>query len=98
MKIVFEYNWNVEHEASGTETIPFEYSSIEDFQFMVLEKIKEHKEKCIKEYGNIDGSQWYRNGNIKILNQEFNVGSLEDSIEFCVYELDDWFEKNWVKY
>jgi hypothetical protein len=54
MKIVFEYNWNVEHEASGTETIPFEYSSIEDFQFMVLEKIKEHKEKCIKEYGNID--------------------------------------------
>ena len=93
MKLVFEYHWG-DYEASGISTIPFEHSSIEDFQYMVLEKIKEYKEKCIKEYGEKDGSKWYRNGGIEILNDCFEVGNLEDSIEYNVYELNDWFERN----
>jgi len=93
MKIVFEYYWG-DYEASGIATIPFEYSSIEDFQYMVLEKIKEHKEQCIEKYGKKDGSEWYRNGSIEILNESFEVGNLEESIEYNVYELNEWFERN----
>lgn len=92
MKLVLEYHWG-DYEADGIATIPFEYSSIEDFQYMVLEKIKEHKEQCIEKYGKIDGSKWYRNGNITILEEEFGVADLEDSIE-SVYKLEDWFERN----
>lgn len=93
MKLIFEYHWFVEFEASGTATIPLEYSSIEDFQYMVLERIKEYKEECIEKYGKIDGSKYYLNGYITILNEEFNVANLEESINY-VYELNDWFERN----
>lgn len=87
MKLVFEIHWCVEYVASGIHTIPLEYSSIEDFQYMVLEKIKEYKEQC-------ENEEWYRNGYIEILGHEYNIGDLEDSIEYNVYELNDWFERN----
>jgi hypothetical protein len=96
MKLIFEYHWDEEYVASGTETMPFEYSSVEDFQYMVLEKIKEHKEECIEKYGKKDGSKWYRNDYIKILDKEFIVEDLEDSID-SVYELEVWFERNKIK-
>ena len=97
MKLVFEYHWSVEGEAEGTCTIPFEYSSIEDFQFMVLEKIKEHKERFIKEKGKKDGIAWYRNGSVEVLGADLNVGNLEDDIEHYVFTLEDWFEQHKLK-
>lgn len=97
MKLVFEYNWIIDCVAGGVDAIPIEYDSIEDFQLMVLDKIKEHKDKCISEHGEINGSYWYRNGHIQILGREFNVGSLEDCIEHRVYTLEQWFENNKIK-
>ena len=93
MKLVYEHNWCVEYVADGTDTIPIEYSSKEDFQYMVLELIDNHKKSCIEKYGKKDGNNWYRNGSIELFNRGFNVGDLEDSID-TVYELDEWFEKN----
>jgi hypothetical protein len=93
MKLVFKYRWYVEHVAEGTETIPFEYSSKEDFQYFVLEEIKNFKDECIKEHGEKDGEMWYRNSYIKILDCDMNIGDLEDCIEHNVFELDEWFEK-----
>jgi hypothetical protein len=93
MKLIFEYCWVDDCVSSGRETIPFEYSSIEDFQFMVLEKIKEYKEQSIREYGKSNGALWYRNGIITLWDETFNVGNLEDSIT-NVSELNDWFEGN----
>ena len=92
MKLVLEIHWCVEYEASGIHTIPFEYSSIEDFQYMVLEKIKEYKEQQEEK-----NKGWYRNGYLTILGEDYNIGDLEDSIEHYVYELNDWFERNKVR-
>lgn len=94
MKLVFEYESTDGYTYSCTNTVPFEYSSVLEFQYMVLEKIKEHKQKCIKEYGKKDGSEWYRNGEINILGHDRNVGQLEDSIEHNVFTLEEWFDKN----
>ena len=81
MKLIFLYNWCVPYESSGTNTIPFEYSSLEEFQFMILEKIQEHKQKGLTHmllFG---------------YTMDIDEASLE-SIESITFTLDDWFEKN----
>ncbi len=93
MKLVFSYYF-YDEEFSGRHVFPFEYSSIEDFQYMVLEKIKEHKDAMIKLHGEKDGSGWYKNGYVKIFDEELNVFHLEESIEYGVLTLEDWFNSN----
>lgn len=94
MNLVFVYESSDGCTYSCTNTIPFEYSSVDDFQFMVLEKIKEHKEACVLKYGAEDGEKWYRNGTIKIFdNHDIEIGHIEDCIE-RVYTLEEWFTKN----
>lgn len=88
-KLIFEYYWGDGYTCSGTETIPFEWSSVEDFQLMVLGEIEEYRKLYFTKY-NTD--KYYRNGSILIIGRDFNVGNLEDSIENYVYELNDWFE------
>ena len=97
MKLIYEHYWCDPWVASGTITIPFEYSSIVDFQYFVLEEIEKHKQECIKQYGKKEGSIYYTNGYIEILGHELNVGDLESNIEDRVYTLEDWFEKNAIK-
>lgn len=93
MKLILEYCSTDNCTFSCTSAIPFEYSSKDDFVLMVLDKIDEYKKECVLNYGNTDGSIWYRNGIVKIFNDEYNVGCLEDCIEYSVFELDEWFEK-----
>jgi len=93
MNLIFVYSSGDGCTYECTDTIPFEYSSIDDFQFMVLEKIKEAKELCIEQYGAKDAEVYYRNGNIKLFGfSDMNIGNLEDSID-NVYTLEDWFNK-----
>jgi hypothetical protein len=94
MKLVFEYESTDGCTYSCANTIPFEYSSKDDFILMVLDKIFDHKVQCILEHGKKDGSEWYRNGYIEVFNNyNINVGSLEDSIEYNVFTLEEWFDK-----
>jgi hypothetical protein len=92
MKLVFEYYYTDGCTFECTSTIPLEYSSKDDFILMVLDKIDSYRNECIEQYGKKDGKEWYRNGSISILRQEYNVGNLEDCIEHRVYELEEWFE------
>lgn len=92
-KLIFEYESTDGCTYSCTNTIPFEYSSVMEFQLMVLDKVEEYKQKCILDYGRKDGNIWYRNGHIKILDTEINVGHLIDNID-NVFTLDEWFNKN----
>lgn len=94
MKLIFEYESTDGCTYSCTNTIPFEYSSVMEFQMMVLDKINVHKQKCIDEYGKKDGIGWYKNGYINILGHDINVYSLEDDIEHKVFTLEEWFDKN----
>lgn len=95
-KFILKYEYGDGCTFSCSTVIPFEYSCKEDFQFMVLEEIDKHKKECIKQYGHAGGQEYYRNGYIKILNGEYNVGSLEDWIDH-IYELDEWFELEKLK-
>lgn len=92
MKLVFEYKWSDGYTMSGTNTFPVEYSSIEDLQYLILEECKKHKDEQIKVYGKKAGNDYYRNGYIYILGEEFNVGHLEDSI-YNIYTAETWFDK-----
>jgi len=91
-KLVFQYYWSDDCICSGTATIPFEYSSIDDFIFMILQKTEEYRKNYIEKYGD---DKFYRNGYIEILGIDINVGDLEYIIESnsSVYTLEDWFEK-----
>ena len=91
MKLIFNYHWDDPYVASGTETILFEYSSIEDFQLMVLEKIEEHRKECVEKYKNKYG---YRYDYLTILDRSIRIEDLEDTILNSVFELDTWFEQN----
>ncbi len=95
MKLVFEYIVSDDCTYWNDIVEVFEYESKEDFILSVLYKIDEHKRLCIFEFGETDGGKWYRNGVIKIFDKgTINVGSLEDSIQSRVFELNEWFEKN----
>jgi hypothetical protein len=96
MKLILLHDFTDGCTYGVTAAIPFEYSSIVDFQYMVLEKIEEHKNKCIREYGTKNGMEWYTNGEIDILDMSLSVGTLENRIENSVYTLEDWFERNKV--
>jgi hypothetical protein len=96
MKLILSHEFTDECTYGVTSAIPFEYSSVVDFQYMVLEKIEEHKHKCILQYGTKNGQDWYKNGQIEILGMSLSVGALEHEIENSVYTLEDWFERNKV--
>ncbi len=96
-KFVYEYFWSVENEAEGIATYPFEFSSKDDFILMVLEAIDKHKQDCINHWGKSEGLLYYRNGYIKILGLDLNVGFLEDSVEHNIFTLEEWFEKKKLK-
>lgn len=85
MRLVFIYHWCIPYEAEGTETIPFEYSSIEDFQFFVLEKIAEIKSKkdC---FG-------YSSHYIELFGYNMLIEEIEYNINHIVISLEDWFDK-----
>ncbi len=94
MKLVFEYESSDGCTYSCTNTIPFEYSSKDDFILMVLDKLDIHKKECILQHGKKDGNEWYRNGEVEILPKYFlNVGNIEDNIEYNVFTLEEWFDK-----
>lgn len=94
MKLVFQYEVGDGCTYSCTVTLPFEYSSVVDFQYMVLEKVAKQKEKSISHYGKKDGAEWYRNGYIDVLGCDINTGDAEEYIENGVLTLDEWFDKN----
>lgn len=94
MKLVYEIFWDEPYVASGTHTLCFEYSSIEDFQLMVLQKIEDYKSEYIKLNGKRDGKRYYRFCQIELFGKYFDIGDLEDSIESSVHPLEGWFEKN----
>ena|SRR3989304_9366080 len=93
MKLILVYYSGDGYTYSCTDSIPFEYASIDDFKYLVLEKIKEHKDACIAQHGKKDGEIYYRNGIVKLFDRDFNVGNIEDSID-NVYTLEEWFTKN----
>lgn len=78
-KLVFEHNWDVPHEASGTEVFAFEYESKIAFQCHALDLIKKSK----KNGGPVVLFHWAFYDEIKLV----------DEIEHNVYDLEDWFEK-----
>jgi hypothetical protein len=80
MKLVFTYSWCNE-EASATITVPFEYSSLEDFQFMLLEKLDDCKKN----------GQCY----IRLFDCDINIEESDiERVENSVLTLEDWFERN----
>lgn len=97
MRLVYKYNWVCDHVASGTVTIPFEYLSILEFQYMVLEKLKVHKDEYMHTYGMKYGKKealaHYSNSTILLFGYNIKVEDLEN-IEHDVYTLEDWFDKN----
>lgn len=94
MKLIFRYDWCEEHVASGVVTIPFEYSSKEDFQYLLLQKIEEYYANAEKEHGKQYVKKYpeqFNQGYVKVFDHYVSVESLSD-IEGCVYTVDEWFE------
>jgi hypothetical protein len=84
MKLIFKYNWCVPYEASGTEIFIIECDSKIKLQVYVLDKIKEVRQK--------------KNNYLTLFNFEFyNLDELEYQIEYNVYTLDEWCEKEIIK-
>jgi len=81
-RFIFEYHWCIPYEASGINTLPFEYESIIKFQCDILDEIKNAKDGY--EPINILGLQVYPDG----------FDDLEQQLETNVYSLDEWFNKN----
>jgi hypothetical protein len=77
-KLIFEHNWSIPWEASGTEVFAFEYESKIAFQCYVLDLIKKSK----------------KTGDpIVLFDWTFSDKSqLEDEIEHQVYTIEEWFE------
>lgn len=60
MKLILRYNWNIPWTASGTEIIPFEYSSKED----AFVDFFELKEKAEHEF-TFAGQRWFTNEDLE---------------------------------
>ena len=81
-RFIFEYHWDIPHEACGIDVTPFEYESIIKFQCDVLDKIKKAKaeDKPVKFIG--------------CMVYPYDFDDLERQLETNVYSLDEWFNKN----
>jgi hypothetical protein len=79
MKLIFEYEWSVPYEASGTEIFIIECDSEIKLQVHVLDKIKEaRKNMCI----------------LNLFDFEFyNLDELEYQIQYKTYTLEEWTDK-----
>lgn len=93
MKLVFDYFWKIPNVSSGITTIPFEYSSKEDFKTYVYDKIKKYKNSLIADRGIEYGELYYKDGEILLFTIVCRIGDLEFSVENYLYEFDEWFEK-----
>jgi hypothetical protein len=84
MKLIFKYNWWIPDEASGTEIFVIECDSQIKLQVYVLDKIKETRKK---EFGvlSLFGFDFY------------NLDDLENQIQYNVFTLDEWCEKEIIK-
>ncbi len=77
-RLVLVYNWCVPYEASGTETIPFEYASKEDayVDFMTA----------------FESTQQRGDYNFKWLDRDWTPESdLPDTVRF--FTIDEWFNR-----
>jgi hypothetical protein len=84
MQLIFEYNWCIEHEASGTEIFVIECDSIIKLQVYVLDEIKAAR----------------KDNFLTIFNMDFyNLDSLEIQIQIQdnIYTLDEWCGKKIIK-
>jgi hypothetical protein len=83
MKLIFEYNWCVPHEASGAEVFAIECDSKIKLQIYVLDKIKEARKES---------------NYITLFNFDFyDLNELEHQIEHNVFTLEEWYEKNKIE-
>lgn len=84
MKLIFEYNWCIPYEASGTEIFPIVCDSQIKLQVHVLDKINETRKE---EFGilTLFGFDFY------------DLGNLEHQIQYNVFTLEEWYEKNKTK-
>ena len=77
MKLILVYNWDIPWEASGTDTLPFEYSSKEQ-AFVDFFQAKEDTK-------NQEKFDFY------FLDRRWNAyEDLESAVKF--FELDEWFD------
>ncbi len=81
-KLIFVYNWGDEG-CSGMATIPFEYKSKDDFMFNILEKFNN---ECFLE-----------NTYAVIMDCCLSKSEI-NSIESCIFTLDEWFNRYEEKY
>lgn len=85
-KLIFIYEFGSEGCGWYNATIPFEYSSKDDFCYEILERIEKSKGVLNSIKGN------YRSIYLEVFNYDINITELED-IENMVFTLDEWFEK-----
>jgi hypothetical protein len=79
MKLIFEYEWSVPYEASGTEIFIIECDSEIKLQVHVLDKIKEARKNM--NFVNIFDFDFY------------NLDELEYQIQHKTYTLEEWTDK-----
>ena len=77
-------------------TIPIEWSSKIELQLHILELVQNHKISLRDKYTEEEIEKYYRNGSIKILEQDFSVEDVENA-EHIVYTLEEWFEQYKLK-
>jgi len=82
MRLIFEHFWGGE-PCSGTDMIPFEYSSKEDFVLMVLDKF--------------DSKYWKNNTFCELFGAYLYKDDI-DNLEYNIYTLDEWFERRNYKF
>jgi hypothetical protein len=82
MKLIFEHHWGDE-PCSGTDIIPFEYSSKEDFVLMILDKF--------------NSKFWKDNSFCELFGSYLYKDDIEN-LEYNVYTLDEWFERKKYKF
>lgn len=80
-RLIWECYVTDEYTYSYTDTIPFEYSSKDDFCLKVLDDIQKGKEKR-PDYPMVE-----------VLGVTKNCEDVED-IEHQVFTIDEWFNKN----
>lgn len=97
MNLVFIHHCGDGCTYECTDVIPFEYSSVEDFQFYCLEEVRKSKEVFINQHGQKylkDYPYLHSSNTISILEFHTSVEYIENNINHCVLTLENWFNKN----
>ncbi|MEO6301736.1 MAG: hypothetical protein ABIP51_01060 [Bacteroidia bacterium] len=93
-KLVFELYFTDGCTYGNTVPVPFEFSSKEDFVFMVLEKIQESKRKAKEENSDYANIILFEE-TLQVMNN-FDYGSeqyREEDIENLTFTIEEWFNK-----